>query len=129
MNLTSPCIPWYFPKNDSSNVRVCNPWEARTFRNKMDAIPNDQCNYCLPDCSKTLYHATVTAAPFRRCNFQNLGISHLCNFESKAIDPPVWGQPVLDQYLEELDGEIPNYIQNGIKSNKRYYAGKRHMPS
>ena len=49
MNLTSPCIPWYFPKNDSSNSRLCDPWEARTFRNKMDAVPDDQCNYCLPD--------------------------------------------------------------------------------
>ena len=70
MNLTSPCIPWYFPKNDSSNLRICNPWEAQTFRNKMDAITNDQCNYCLPDFSKTLYHATVTVHPFEDVIFK-----------------------------------------------------------
>ena len=123
MNLTSPCVPWYFPQNDTSGTRICDPWEARLFRQKMDEIPENQC-HCLTDCSTTLYHATVSAAPFRKCNFKNLGVSYLCDFD-ETLNPPIWGQQVLDQYMDDIN-QIPNYIKETghIKSNRREYAGK-----
>ena len=126
MNITPPCIPWYFPMNESMNTRICDPWEARKFRNLMENIPDSQCDKCLPDCSTTLYHASVTAAPFRRCDYKNLGISYLCNFDEK-IDPPIWGQQVLDQYFNDLNVDdsslLPDYIRSGVKTQHRRYAG------
>ena len=126
MNITPPCIPWYFPMNESMNTRICDPWEARKFRNLMENIPDGQCDKCLPDCSTTLYHASVTAAPFRRCDYKNLGISYLCNFDEK-IDPPIWGQQVLDQYFNDLNVDdsslLPDYIRSGVKTQHRRYAG------
>merc|ERR1719210_2968267 len=125
MNITPPCIPWYFPMNESMNTRICDPWEARKFRNLMENIPDGQCDKCLPDCSTTLYHASVTAAPFRRCDYKNLGISYLCNFDEK-IDPPIWGQQVLDQYFNDLNVDdsslLPDYIRSGVKTQHRRYA-------
>ena len=96
----------------------------------MDNIPDGQCNYCLPDCSTTLYHATVTAAPFRKCDYKNLGVSYLCNFDTKQSPskPPIWGQQVIDQYLTDLDksniNDLPNHIKDFVKSNTRLYDGE-----
>ena len=106
-NNTDPCIPWYFPVNDTSKIRLCDPWEARKFRHSMNSIPYDECESCLPDCNTVMYTASVTAAPFRRCDYKNLGVSFLCTFEDqidgKQIQPPIWAQNVLKQYLDEID--------------------------
>ena len=125
MTSNDTCIPWYFPINDTSKSRLCDPWEARQFRTHMNSIPFGTCSHCLPDCSTTLYTASVTAAPFRRCDYKNLGISVLCDFE-EALEPPIWGQQVLDQYVSDLKlkdaSEVPSYIQDTVSSNRRLYA-------
>ena len=55
--------------------------------------------HCLPDCEETHYKASVSAAPFRGCDFKNFGTSPLCNFESMTM-PPIWGARVIEQYRE-----------------------------
>ena len=63
----------------------------------------------------------VSSAPFRRCDYKNLGVSFLCNFE-EYLDPPIWGQKVRDQYIFE-DHEIP---ETGIgNSNTRQFADQK----
>ena len=62
---------------------------------------------CLPDCEETHYTATVSAAPFRSCDFKNLGLSSLCNMGDATgatanIDPPIWGANVISQYREGI---------------------------
>ena len=126
MTANDTCIPWYFPINDTTKSRLCDPWEAREFRLHMNSIPHFECSHCLPDCSATLYTASVTAAPFRRCDYKNLGVSTLCDFED-VLDPPIWGQQVLDQYVYDLDLEdekdVPSYISDKVPiSNKRQYV-------
>ena len=62
--------------------------------------------HCLPNCEETTYTATVSAAPFRRCDFRSLGIEPLCSpagFNVKergfgGVDPPMWGTSALKQY-------------------------------
>ena len=146
MKLEKPCIPWFFPRNDTSGLRICDPWEAMKFKNIMDETPVKVYKHCLTDCSGIIYHASVTAAPFSRCDFKNIGVSDLCNFDVK-YGPAMWGQSVMDQYKEEVDiqkkkkpsgdekedvnedGEkkkeivIPEYITEGITSNLRKYTG------
>ena len=75
------------------------------------------------------YSASVTAAPFRRCDYKNLGISFLCNFEEQIqgqqIQPPIWGQNVLKQYMDEIN-TIPDYLKSvASNSNKRLYADEK----
>ena len=63
---------------------------------------------CLPDCDETHYSATVSSAPFRGCDFQNFGLSALCNFDDgsggdkdmPSVHPPMWGSSVIEQYRE-----------------------------
>ena len=63
---------------------------------------------------------------FRRCDYKNLGVSFLCNFEEQIqgqqIQPPIWGQNVLKQYLDEIN-EVPEYLESLARnSNKRLFA-------
>ena len=121
MNMETPCVPWYLPINDTSDTVLCNPWEAREFRKAIDETPGDYCDHCLPDCTAILYEASVTAAPFRHCNYKNLGVSYLCNFDEN-VSPKIWGQKVQDQYMKEI-ASIPVYIANDAQSNFRKFAG------
>ena len=121
MNKSDPCIPWYLPKNESTNIRLCNPWEARAFMKKMDETPYATLKKCLPDCTTTIYHGSVTAAPFKKCNMKNLEVSFMCNFET-GLNPPIWGEMVSDQYIKETDS-LPNYIEDQVNTNLRDYIG------
>ena len=42
MSEQDKCIPWYLPPVDP-NVRLCSPFEARSFSNEMDKIQDDAC--------------------------------------------------------------------------------------
>ena len=66
---------------------------------------------------------------FRRCDYKNLGVSFLCNFEEQIqgqqIQPPIWGQNVLKQYLDEIN-EVPEYLESLARnSNKRLFADEQ----
>ncbi len=122
LSINDSCLPWYFPTNDQESIRICNPWEARDFRKNMHTVPSDKCDHCLPDCRTTQYTASVTAAPFRRCDYKNLGISFFCNFAAENIEPPIWGQSVIDQYVNDI-GAVPNYVKN-VRSNRRQFAAQ-----
>ena len=121
MNLSDPCLPWYFPIPKDNSSRLCDPWEAADFRTNMKKTPSMTCDFCLPDCNTTMYTASVTAAPFRKCDYKNLGVSKLCSFDTK-LSPPIWGQQVLSQYIDELPTGVPPYISNIVSTNRRNFA-------
>ena len=87
----------------------------------MDATRGDYCDHCLPDCTTTIYKASVTAAPFRHCDYKNLGTSYLCDFDG-TVSPKIWGQDVQDQYANEISS-VPFYVSNDAESSYRKYAG------
>ena len=73
---------------------------------------------CLPDCDETHYTASVSASPFRKCDFKNMGLTALCNLggggsggEMGEIEPPMWGESVINQYRSV--GWRPNRILCG----------------
>ena len=118
-NMSDPCIPWYFP-NQNSSIRMCDPYEAFTFVNHMKDVSDDECSHCLPDCSGTSFESSVSAAPFRRCDYKNLGMGELCKFDlTKAfLDPPIWGEAVQQQFRRN-GGGLPDYLTNVFSSNMR----------
>ena len=129
MNASDPCMPWYFPITNDSNARLCDPWEAREFRKIMSKIPVNNCSHCLPDCNATMYKASTTAAPIRRCDYKNLGVNFLCTFDEqiqgKRLEPSMWADNVLKQYMEEVK-EIPDYLKTlEQRSNKRLYVDEK----
>ena len=39
------CIPWYYPPVDP-DLRLCSPYEAKDFTNKLEKISHDECKVC-----------------------------------------------------------------------------------
>ncbi len=117
--MNGSCIPWYFPIRNNT-LQMCDPWVAFEFADHIRDVPDSECLHCLPDCSSTLIEASVSAAPFRKCDRKNFGISELCNFESKRIiNPPVWGASVKEEYGADLPLSFTD-----IKSNIRRTQGE-----
>jgi hypothetical protein len=102
------CTPWFLPKNDSTEINICDPWEAIAFTEAMQAVPEENCDHCLPDCAYTDYDTAVTILPFRPCNIQNLGVSFLCNLNTKnGVDPPIFAAQLANEY----GSNVPSYAQ------------------
>ena len=122
-----PFTPWYFQFNDSGLGKLCNPWKARQFRDFMNSIPYVHVTPVYQIAAQPYTPpSSVTAAPFRRCNYKNLGVSFLCNSEDqiqgKQIHPPIWEESVLNQYLDEII-TIPDYLHSLLRhSNKKFFA-------
>ena len=119
INSSDPCTPWYFPRTKKS-LRICDSFEAFEFRTKMQNVPQKELKDCLPDCEATDYSVSTSAAPFRRCDHKALGLSTLCTFKD-SINPPIWGQSVIDQYIDEM-GEVPRYISDHYSTNIRNFT-------
>jgi hypothetical protein len=115
-NSSHVCTPWFFPFTDSGHV-MCDPWEsAQLVRIMEHDIPTDQCNYCLPDCSRTIYYYTASSQPFRKCDEKNFGVSELCNLEmtNSLPQPQIFGTQVV-QVLEVDTGAKVFYIKLSTK--------------
>ena len=122
------CIPWYFPPVDK-DIRLCSPFEARDFKKEMESIAAEECKVicikkkcvlykffndftficeqdCLPNCEETRYTATVSASPFRQCDFRTVGINPLCDLAMDkdagtsfaTVYPQMWAQSAMEQY-------------------------------
>lgn len=118
------CVPWNFPKV-MSNLTMCNPWQKEAFLKIFVDVAEELCQECLPDCHEVQYSASVTAAPIRRCDKQNLGIAPLCDLNLANLpDPPIWGSAVLEQYEKE-NQPIPDFIKHTILPNVRYSVTDR----
>ena len=119
----SSCTPWYFPANDS-NPTICDPWVTKFFVNKTFSSPEEECPNCLPSCSMTHYHQSISSSPFRRCDDLNLGVSKLCNLNDKQLsDPKIWATQIKNEYGENP----PNYIDEIVDSQRIYLPKIRSM--
>lgn len=75
-----------------------------------------ECTYCLPDCEKTIYYRSISAAPFRACDDANFGLSRYCNMEDPTLpDPKIWAKSVIDEYDVNT---APGYIKKIISSER-----------
>ena len=109
-NATTVCTPWFYPISDADISQFCDPWDTAEFENLMASAPDEECSSCLPDCTKTIYEATVSAAPFRQCDHTNLGTSQLCDLEDVNMNPPIWQQLVQNEYLS-AKGKVPEFAE------------------
>ena len=102
------CIPWFYPIPDNKVDQFCDPWDTVIFQDFMSSTPADQCSNCLPDCSKTIYDASVSTASFRQCDHTNLGASSLCDLNDIDMNPPIWSHNVQNEY-RMAKGIVPDY--------------------
>jgi hypothetical protein len=119
-NETFGCAPWFYPATDEEYSNVCDPWETKTFQDFMTNVPDQECSYCLPDCTDTIYQSRVSAAPFRDCDHTNLGSSALCDFEDLDMNPPIWSHMVGEEFagagLDAPEYAKPNDSQGRFSS-------------
>lgn len=115
LNLTYPCIPWYFPFSGDV-TRVCDPWTSNYIESIWN-FSNNSCKHCLPDCNVYNYKYSLSQEPLRQCDDLNVGISPLCNFQqtSSSFKPFLWTQEVYDQLNNE---KYKSFITNGRSSNR-----------
>ena len=116
-NFSQGCTPWFFPFTDDT-FKMCDPYSKSNILENMQNIPNDECNYCLPDCIRTIYDQRVTTQPFRRCDERNLELTDFCTIEEDLwISPQSWAQPVLDHYKAN-GGKVPLYLSKLVSSTR-----------
>jgi hypothetical protein len=117
-NLTQGCTPWYFPFVDD-HFKMCDPYQTLAIWYIMqNEVPSEECNYCLPDCIRTIYTQSVTTQPFRRCDERNLYLTNLCTMDLNLVTKPqIWGRQVIDQFMKSR-GKIPTYLGN-VESSYR----------
>ena len=119
-NATRVCTPWFYPIADADISQFCDPWDTAEFQRLMASAPD--CS-CLPDCTKTIFEATVSTAPFRQCDHTNLGTSQLCDLEDEDMNPPIWQQLVQNEYIS-AQGEVPEFASptDSRMSNTRKFV-------
>ena len=122
------CVPWFYPVEDRYLYEICDPWETTRFQTLLKEVSDDQCSECLPDCRRTKYKTSITAAPFKECDRTNLGISSLCSLNTDTahmmINPPIWKNAIQGEYKKFNNGSLPTFIENqqGVFSNIRNYS-------
>ena len=112
---------------------MCDPWESREFLLKIDLIPHDTCEYCLPDCSTTIYDHEVSSAPIKPCDHTNLGTSDMCQVNSVSIkqniNPPPFINNILSQFKDDSQ-KVPQLVtEMKMFSNMRYRIKESKIPS
>ena len=130
-NETANCTPWFYPVSDADLLPICDPWATVTFQKVMASAPDGECSICLPDCTKTIYEAAVSTAPFRQCDHTNLGTSQLCDLDDVEINPPIWQQLVENEYENNNDGIVPEFASatETRMSNTRKYVSSEEKQS
>ena len=85
--------------------------------NGQGRVSSSNCSHCLPNCDETQYSSVSSTARFRRCDNRNLGVSSLCDLDSKQTLPALYGQELLAEYG---DASTPQYLQDvAAAPNKR----------
>ena len=119
--VTQPCAPWFLPIVNTTGA-ICDPWEAKAFDYYFNNVPDGTCLHCLPDCSTVLYEASITAVPFRKCDFRNLGVSALCSVdEPLPPSPQIWSKQVIEELVKIGFSNELRLTKQGVTSSVRNY--------
>ena len=105
------CLPWFYPSNNETSPKMCNPWNTQKFLEIMQKqIPQNQCQHCLPDCSTTKYSTTMTYANLRKCDRTNIGgTSMLCAMVDGPLNPAPWMNTAQTEFIN-ANQSVPWYL-------------------
>ena len=120
---SSQCIPWFFPVNDNSEVKICDPWEKKEFEEILQIMPSNVCDHCLPDCNGNIYETRINIAEFKKCDYTNLGASMFCDLEAGDMNPSIWTQEARDEFEKGI-GDVPKYMLKN-QENQTKYSNRR----
>ena len=112
VNRSNSCVPWFYPIKIGSHYKMCNPWNTEKFLGIInEQIPEDECNYCLPDCEQTKYVTSMTYAKLRKCDRTNLGgPSVLCSLADDPLNPAPWINTAQKEFVG-ANQTLPWYLE------------------
>ena len=121
-NQSKVCTPWFLPPIDKLGT-ICDPWEAVEFEIYFYNATDNLCPQCLPDCDTIQYDNSITAVPFRKCDFRNLGASNLCRTDNPMPpEPQIWSKEVLNDLMSVFGSNTTLGAKLGVVSSQRSYA-------
>jgi len=106
------CIPWFYPVNNETPYKMCNPWNTEKFLQIIkEQVPKDECKHCLPDCETTIYQSTMTYTQLRKCDRTNLGGSSiLCSLVDEPLNPAPWTNAAQNEFAR-ANQTLPWYLE------------------
>ena len=112
------CSPWFLPAPSMMTRKFCSPFETKKFIEIMqNDVPDEHCNYCLPDCTTTKYDTSISYAKFRKCDVTSVGGDNmLCGLVDNSLNPSAWTSIAQNEYINE-NITIPWYLQTNSSSN------------
>ena len=131
LNLDDSCNPWFYPAKDLLSSKICDPWSSKKFQDILkNRIPDDHCNYCLPDCTTTKYDTSISYAGFRKCDVNNIGGSKiLCSLTDNPLNPAPWTSMAQNVY-QKSNESIPWFLTTmsaGVKPNTTKFSNVRSL--
>ena len=110
-NSTEACVPWFYPVDNDTPKKMCNPWNIQKFLQIMQKqIPREQCNHCLPDCTTVKYDTVMTYANLRKCDRTNIGgTSILCALVDGPMNPTPWMNTAQNEFIN-ANQTVPWYL-------------------
>ena len=82
-------------------------------------IPEDECKYCLPECTTTVYDTSISYAEFQECDHTNTGTNMLCDMVNGTLNPAPWTHLAQTEYTNVSPNDsLPWYLEtDGEKFN------------
>ena len=112
--LQDSCIPWFYPVPDDKISQMCSPWNTKKFQQIIDTrIPKDECEYCLPDCTTTVYSTSTSYAKFQKCDHTNMGTNMLCDMIDGDLSPAPWTFLAQKEFLD-ANQSVPSYLETNL---------------
>ena len=105
-----------------NNFKLCDPYQTMIIRKAMQNVPDDECNYCLPDCIRTTYSQSVTTQPFRRCDERNLNLGDLCKIDSDVKKPQIWGRHIIEHFKKKNVTVPASLVESSKRTIKKSYV-------
>ena len=123
-NSVNGCIPWYFPSAEDE-ILICDPWQTAEFLKLMAEVPEENCKYCLADCSATLYQPFLVPVPLSKCDSYNFGVSKYCDYKNKYFLPPKkYDGQILEEYqARQMNASFLNSFQSTTRTHAKVIPG------
>ena len=123
---TEVCTPWFYPVRDDKVGKMCNPWNTQKFQGILrNQIPKDECKYCLPDCTTTIYETAISYAELQKCDHTNIGTNMLCDMVNGDMNPAPWRNQAKHEFAN-ANLSVPWYVDTGperMNNNRKKIMG------
>ena len=129
-DINDSCTPWFYPVQNEKVGKMCNPWNMLKFVDILDNdIPEKECDYCLPECTTTVYETSISYAQFQQCDHTNTGTNSLCDMVNGNLNPAPWTYLAQNEYENASPNEsLPWYLETDATTLKELEGRMKRFP-